>query len=141
MGIAFLKLNDSRWLPNEAFRVSRRTPSGASPPRTALTAETNITFLAFLLARRAVHTLRRAFPGVRIVTAALDGGLAEVRFPLMAGVSGLAPGDAEYGSRLVARHDDARDVDEGVELDKEQVKVAWVVQPGMGHIGDRYYLD
>ena len=86
-----------------------------------------------------MHTLRRAFPGVRVVTAAMDPDLTEVRLPLLAGVSGDAAGDAEYGSRTVARAEVSSDVsDEGIDVGGE--KVAWVVQPGMGHIGDRYYL-
>jgi uridine kinase len=90
-----------------------------------------------------VHTLRRAFPGVRIVAAALDPTLTEVHFPLLTGVSGHATGDAEYAARLVARGDAMSDADEGIggAVVQDKVKVAWVVQPGMGHIGDRYYLD
>lgn len=82
------------------------------------------------------------------MTAALDPEIREVRFPLLPGASGDAVGDAEYGSRLVARADTADDIrDEGLapelarEREQEHEKVAWVVMPGMGHIGDRYYLS
>lgn len=112
----------------------------AERSKTRLTPERNITFLAFLISRPAVHTVRRAFPLVRIVTAALDPELVEVHFPLLAGVSGEAAGDAEYASRVVARAEAASDVDEGYDGEVVGEKVAWVVRPGMGHIGDRYYL-
>lgn len=109
-------------------------------------AENQITFLAFLVSRPAVHTLRRAFPQVRIVTAALDSELKEVHLPLLAGVSGEAVGDADYGSRLVARADSAEDVDPAGASARmrrsgsgdggvPKEKIAWVVRPGMGHIG------
>jgi hypothetical protein len=72
----------------------------------------------------------------------MDSDLTEVHFPLLPGVSGAAPGDAEYGSRLVARAETTSDIasDGAANGDEGEEKVAWVVQPGMGQIGDRYYL-
>ncbi|TXT09214.1 hypothetical protein VHUM_02688 [Vanrija humicola] len=122
--------------------------------------ERHITFLTFLVSRQAVHTVRRAFPHVRIVTAAIDSRLDEVHLP---GSSGkLDAADPEFAARLIAQsdvYDDAseaaatptewRNNDAGsaaAEREKDLAagvndRLAWVVLPGMGHIGDRYYLN
>lgn len=110
-----------------------------------------------------MHTVHRAFPGVRIVTAAVDAELTEVRLPMTTG-SGLGQvavdGDL---ARVVALHDEVIDFGDGVDTpthdavgggigaglrftraqgrDAGKEKLAWVVSPGMGHIGDRYYLS
>ncbi|OCH86072.1 armadillo/beta-catenin/plakoglobin [Obba rivulosa] len=74
----------------------------------------HIIFVTFLVARSGgIHVLQRAFPGVRIVCAAIDDELREMWLP------GVDEGDGKA-------------VTEG--------RKAWVVEPGMGHIGDRYYL-
>ncbi|KAL7422385.1 Uridine kinase [Cryptotrichosporon argae] len=144
--------------------------------------EQNIIFLTYLVAARAVHTVRRAFPAVRIVTAAVDRGLEEMRFPLRAGptnpeAEAEADGEADFGVRIVAvdaqappqdtqaeaEADDQRATLERPEAETGEFKVhvseldalrfgrtqsapatekrAWVVSPGMGHIGDRYYIS
>lgn len=83
------------------------------------------------------------------MTAALDKGLTEVRLPLGPGatIGGESAGDADFAARLVARADDMAEVDddgrsteESAKADIVKEKLAWVVSPGMGHIGDRYYL-
>ncbi|TFK50123.1 armadillo/beta-catenin/plakoglobin [Heliocybe sulcata] len=71
----------------------------------------HIVFVTFLVADDGgVSTLRRAFPEVRIVTGAIDAHLRECWI------------------------EDATD-----ENDIHRRKV-WVIEPGMGQIGDRYYL-
>ncbi|ORX38266.1 uridine kinase family-domain-containing protein [Kockovaella imperatae] len=172
--------------------------------------ESNIIFLAFLISRRGLTTIRRAFPSVQVVTAAIDPDLYEMHLPLGNAVLGEAAGEGDY-SITVVEHDtlglqrlnlkgdggdsgfEAGSSLEGYRIDnqnpnqvidsdrpdsgsgsgfgerrdagqetwsptKQQVeelkfsrdrkdsmkevkqKRAWVVSPGMGHIGDRYYL-
>lgn len=92
--------------------------------------------------------MHRAFPSVRIVTAAIDSALEEVRFPLHRGsTTGEAAGEGDLSARIVA---DAEEVIDFEDRDDETVlsfgrrpdagkppkeKVAWVIQPGMGQIG------
>lgn len=108
------------------------------------------------MSRHAVATLRRTFPGVRVVTAALDTGLSELKIAFQSlatpGGEGLSEGD--FAARLVraeaiedispapapATHSGAGARRERRHDGKDVEKVAWVVTPGMGHIGDRYYL-
>lgn len=106
-----------------------------------LTPESNITILAFLVSRHAVATMHRTFPSVRVVTAALDTGLSELKISFQSLATpgeGLSEGD--FAARLV-RSEHIEDISgprrsgerrrEGQEVEK----VAWVVTPGMGHIG------
>lgn len=119
-----------------------------------------------------MHTVHRAFPSVRIVTAAVDDQLDEVRLPVVAGNTlGEVSAEGDFSARLVAMHDDAIDFegDDGVDTPtgdalgnglgtglrfsrgEKMEKIAWVVNPGMGHVGwvvrgradtrDRYYLS
>ncbi|KAI0033078.1 armadillo/beta-catenin/plakoglobin [Vararia minispora EC-137] len=75
----------------------------------------HIIFVTFLIAHaRGVAHLRRSFPDIHVITGAVDPGLHEVWLP-------QAAGDEE-------------------EADGEEQK-AWVIEPGVGQIGDRYYLD
>lgn len=140
--------------------------------------ESNIIFLTFLIARNGQHSVHRAFPSVRIVTASIDSGLHEMRLPLTNPVMGEAQGEADFAVRLVDSASGtsalrvAPDVDgssaadvvddqlaggkamvEGFKMHqpptdtlrfsrrgrRETVSVtekrAWVVSPGMGHIG------
>ncbi|KAF9243520.1 uracil phosphoribosyltransferase-domain-containing protein [Melanogaster broomeanus] len=72
----------------------------------------HIIFVTFLVARiGGLSVLQRAFPKVRIISGAVDEGLRE---------AWLEP----YHS-------------EGEGQDGRKV---WIMEPGMGHIGDRYYL-
>jgi uridine kinase len=119
--------------------------------------ESNIIFLTFLIARRGHLSVHRAFPSVRIVTAAIDPGLQEMHFPLNGLLLGEAAGEGDFGVRLIGDErpgaiDDDGD-EEGGEDEKEEEmrrlrfsrtkresvsvteKRAWVVSPGMGHIG------
>ncbi|GBE88411.1 Uridine kinase [Sparassis crispa] len=74
----------------------------------------HIIFVTFLVARcGGIYGLQHAFPHVRIVCGAVDDGLREMW------LEALDDGDDHH--------------------DTEGRKV-WVVEPGMGHIGDRYYL-
>lgn len=69
----------------------------------------HIIFVTFLVARTGgIHMLQRAFPGVRIVCAAVDDELREMWLA---------------------------DVDEGDGKTATEGRKAWVVEPGMGHIG------
>ncbi|KAF8523255.1 armadillo beta-catenin plakoglobin [Gautieria morchelliformis] len=71
--------------------------------------EDRIIFITFLVARYGgISVLCRAFPGVRIVTGAVDSGLR-----------------------------DGWSVDTGSEGKGRNV---WLIEPGIGQIGDRYYL-
>ncbi|KAK2460331.1 hypothetical protein APHAL10511_007720 [Amanita phalloides] len=73
----------------------------------------HIIYVTFLVARGGgVSVLRRAFPGVKIVCGAVDD---EVKEGWLEGYRG--EGNPEGHPRMV-----------------------WVMQPGMGQIGDRYYL-
>ncbi|KLT40937.1 uridine kinase [Cutaneotrichosporon oleaginosum] len=122
--------------------------------------QSNITFLTFLVSRYAVHSVHRAFPSVRIVTAAIDDELDEVRLPVVAGHTlGEVSAEGDFSARVVAMHEDAIDFEGGVETPtgdalgngvgvglrfsrgEKKEKIAWVVKPGMGHVGDRYYLS
>ncbi|KAH9037867.1 armadillo/beta-catenin/plakoglobin [Lactarius pseudohatsudake] len=81
----------------------------------------HIIFVTFLVAHSGgVTHLRRTFPDVNIVTGAVDDGLREVWLE-----------NAE-------RHKVFPDEDG---FDHEEQHKAWVIEPGMGQIGDRYYLD
>ncbi|PCH42248.1 armadillo/beta-catenin/plakoglobin [Wolfiporia cocos MD-104 SS10] len=74
----------------------------------------HIIFVTFLVARAGgIAVLQRAFPRVRIVCGAVDNGLREMW------LEGVEEGEGQSGT-------------EG--------RKVWVVEPGMGHIGDRYYL-
>lgn len=121
--------------------------------------ESNIIFLTFLIARRGHLSVHRAFPSIRIVTAAIDPGLHEMHFPLHGLLLGEAAGEGDFGVRLIGDErpggigDDGDDEDEGEVNEKEEEmrrlkfsrtkresvsvteKRAWVVSPGMGHIG------
>ncbi|KAH9928598.1 armadillo/beta-catenin/plakoglobin [Fomitopsis serialis] len=72
----------------------------------------HIIFVTFLVARcGGISVLQRAFPNVKIVCGAVDDHLREMWL-------------------------------EGVDEDEQPAegRKVWVVEPGMGHIGDRYYL-
>lgn len=103
-------------------------------------AETNIIFLTFLIARQGLRTARRAFPGVKIVTAAIDHTLTEMHLPLTSLVMGEAAGEGDFGVKLVNGSssrvedgEDQRNDDASARLDLEEnalegfkVKVATV---------------
>ena len=81
--------------------------------------ESQIIFVTFLVARMGgIGHLRRTFPGVHIVTGAVDDGLREVWLE-------------SVGTHNFTIEEDVGD-GEG--------HTAWVIEPGMGQIGDRYYL-
>lgn len=63
--------------------------------------EDHITFLAYLVSARAPSSVHRAFPHVRIVTAAIDQGLTEMHLPLTSRPMGEAAGEADFGVRYV----------------------------------------
>lgn len=97
------------------------------------------------MSRHAVATLHRTFPAVRVVTAALDTGLSELKiaFQSLATPSGEGLSEGDFAARLVRSEvpeDISRGAQKGNKSDRDVEKVAWVVTPGMGHIGDRYYL-
>ncbi|KAI6125082.1 armadillo beta-catenin plakoglobin [Pisolithus croceorrhizus] len=76
--------------------------------------EDHIIFVTFLVARTGgIHVLQSAFPKVRIICGAIDSGLREAWIE-------------QYHSEGEGQHGNTRKV--------------WTVEPGMGHIGDRYYL-
>lgn len=74
----------------------------------------HIIFVTFLVARTGgIHVLQSAFPKVRIICGAIDSGLRETWIEQY-----HSEGEGQYGN----------------------TRKAWIVEPGMGHIGDRYYL-
>ena len=91
-----------------ASQVSLDASRLKAPPtcgRAQLTcSETNIILLTFLIARQGLCTARRAFPGVKIVTAAIDPRLNEMHLPLTSLVMGEAAGEGDFGVRLVDHH-------------------------------------
>jgi len=118
--------------------------------------EANIIFLTFLIARRGHLSVHRAYPSVRIVTAAIDPGLEEMHFPLNGLLLGEAAGEGDFGAQFIDERPgnigrqggDEEEVDEKEaefrrlrfsRTKRESVSVtekrAWVVSPGMGHIG------
>lgn len=75
----------------------------------------HIVFVTFLIARTGgVTVLQRAFPKVKIVTGAVDEGLREA---WLERYNEKGEGQSEGDGRKV-----------------------WIIEPGMGQIGDRYYL-
>jgi len=81
----------------------------------------HIIFVTFLVARSGgVAHLRRTFPSMNIVTGAVDDGLREV---WLENAQRHAVFPDEDGFDNAAHHK------------------AWVVEPGIGQIGDRYYLS
>ena len=70
-------------------------------------AETNIIFLAYLIARRGSQSVHRAFPKVKIVTAAIDTGLEEMRVPMISPSMGEAVAEADFATRAVSDNEDA----------------------------------
>ncbi len=63
--------------------------------------EHNIILLTFLVAHQGLNTVRRAFPGVRVVTAAIDPILTERAFPMDEHtVVGSAAGDGDFATRI-----------------------------------------
>ncbi|KAI8980099.1 armadillo/beta-catenin/plakoglobin [Trametes punicea] len=88
----------------------------------------NIIFVTFIVAAvGGVRVLQRAFPKVRIVCGAVDPVLRE------SWALWDTPPEAEDGEAGTPT------VKTKEEAEAEGRKV-WVVEPGMGHIGDRYYL-
>lgn len=75
----------------------------------------HIIFVTFLIARTGgVTVLQRAFPKVKIVTGAVDEGLREA---------------------WLERYNE-----KGEGQSEGDGKKVWIIEPGMGQIGDRYYL-
>ncbi|KAI0635823.1 armadillo/beta-catenin/plakoglobin [Trametes polyzona] len=90
----------------------------------------NIIFVTFIVAAcGGVRVLQHAFPKVRIVCGAVDPILRE-SWALWDTTSSEAKEVADSGVPSVQTK---------AEAEAEGRKV-WVVEPGMGHIGDRYYL-
>ncbi|KAI0690169.1 uridine kinase family-domain-containing protein [Cytidiella melzeri] len=84
----------------------------------------HIIFLTFLVAKHGgIVVLRKAFPQVTIVCAAVDNDVSE-RWLECIDVGG----------------EGMQDPDLPVDPEAKEGRKVWVVEPGMGHIGDRYYL-
>ena len=78
-----------------------------------------IVFVTFLVARDGgIAALRRAFPAVRIVCGAVDNVLVERWCEA-----------AQYP-----------EVEGNEDEDESAMRKFWAIEPGMGQIGDRYYL-
>ncbi|KAH9850269.1 armadillo/beta-catenin/plakoglobin [Lenzites betulinus] len=88
----------------------------------------NIIFVTFIVAAcGGVRVLQHAFPKVRIVCGAVDPILRE------SWALWDTPPEAKEGEEGISTVQTKADAeDEG--------RKVWVVEPGMGHIGDRYYL-
>lgn len=86
--------------------------------------ESHIIFLTFLISQRGgPNVIRRAFPRVRIVTSAIDDALKGTW-------AVVGDGEGDVSLRVPG--------EEGGEEGKGRRQ--WVISPGMGNIGDRYYL-
>lgn len=146
-----------------------------------------IIFLAFLISRQGLRSVRRAFPRVQIVTAAIDEELREMHLPMRWQTMGEVAGEGDYAIRVFeseriddvdeaegqqsqleaerAAEDGRGDLRNALQLDQDQLvkditksvgkmaeglrfsrerrrdgedtseKRAWVIAPGMGHIG------
>lgn len=80
----------------------------------------HIVFVTFLVARYGgVRALRRTFPDLRIICGAVDDALNE---------RWVEPDPAQEGEG------------EGIESERALQHRIWTIEPGMGQIGDRYYL-
>ena len=99
-----------RWA-RELLQV-RFSPASRSPALTILVMairvlldhgipESNITFLAYLVSRRGLASVHRAFPAIQVVTAAIDPDLHEMHFPLGNAVLGEAAGEGDYSVSLI----------------------------------------
>ncbi|WVN86166.1 uridine kinase [Cryptococcus depauperatus CBS 7841] len=130
----------------------------------------HIVFLTYLISRPASHSVLRAFPRIHIVTAAIDPGLDELRFAYhFDNLVGEAAGEGDFAVRYVnGVRTSEEGIGDELETDQELIedqsripvnkaakeltllkkqgeelvgeKSAWVISPGMGHVGDRYYL-
>lgn len=81
----------------------------------------HIVFVTFLVARDGgIAALRRAFPKVRIVCGAVDNVLVEKWIESAQYPEGEGNG--------------------GDDKDETEKRRIWAIEPGMGQIGDRYYL-
>ncbi|RDX57400.1 armadillo/beta-catenin/plakoglobin [Lentinus brumalis] len=90
----------------------------------------NIIFVTIIVAAcGGVRVLQRAFPKVRIICGAIDPVLRE-SWALWDTLPSPEPADGDVRSPTAKTK---------AEAEAEGRKV-WVVEPGMGHIGDRYYL-
>ncbi|WRT68654.1 uridine kinase [Kwoniella shivajii] len=145
---------------------------------------TNIIFLTYLITQPAIHSVHRAFPEVKIVTASIDPELSEMHlsYDTNSLVLGETSGEADFAVRTIEESSTQERLDnldlnqegqeeipdnrDGLKTEKElsadkfKVRVnetdrlkfsrehkrnqsgekrVWVISPGMGHIGDRYY--
>ncbi|KAI0784247.1 armadillo/beta-catenin/plakoglobin [Abortiporus biennis] len=84
--------------------------------------ESHIIFVTFLIAKKGgICALRKAFPSVKFVCAAVDDGLTE---------TWINVDNSEEGES----HANLTIPEVGLQ------RRVWVIEPGMGQIGDRYYL-
>lgn len=79
--------------------------------------ESSIIFLAFLISQQGHHSVHRAFPAVKIVTAAIDTGLQEMHLPLGSLSLGEGEGqgwagDGDFAVRLVGDPSDLTEEEE-----------------------------
>ena len=83
----------------------------------------HIVFVTFLVARNGgVRALRRAFPDVRIICGAVDDTLND---------RWVEPDPMQESEG---------DGDDSKETEGPEKHRIWTIEPGMGQIGDRYYL-
>jgi len=110
--------------------------------------ESRIIFVAFLVALAGgLSALRRAFPDVHIITGAVDGVLAERRLRLKRKTEAksrspsLSPA-IEKGLDVLEKGMESLSVDgnEDEDVGEGEGRKIWVIEPGLGQIGDRYYL-
>lgn len=78
----------------------------------------HIIFLAFLISRHGQLSVQRAFPGVKIVTAAIDTELHEMHLPMTGLILGEAAGEADFAVRLVDMPEDVEGYDVNGESDE-----------------------
>lgn len=94
--------------------------------------QANIIFVTFIVAAcGGVRVLQRAFPGVRIVCGAVDPVLRESW-----ALWDITAPDAKDAAHETEEEEAVSTVQTKAEAEAEGRKV-WVVEPGMGHIGER----
>jgi len=113
--------------------------------------QSRIIFVSFVVALAGgLSALRRSFPDVHIVTGAVDGVLAERRLrlrrkpeaksrsPSLSPAIGKNLDLVEKGMDSLSMN--GHDADEHGGIEEGEGRKIWVIEPGLGQIGDRYYL-
>ncbi|CED82218.1 armadillo beta-catenin plakoglobin [Phaffia rhodozyma] len=104
--------------------------------------EDQILFLSFLVTPHSLKAIERAFPKVRIITSAIDYELEQITHHRRVHRGSLSESGQGLASGLGIKMSESMSGVQGKNKSEERVKELkeWVVRPGCGDIGDRYYL-